>query len=149
MEQSKQKVEEEAMTADLQRALNHWAALGEDLHRFLRGIETDADYDRAAAVLEELDRLSERDPRGPHVTLAALLADKLSAYDERHEPPTGATPGEVLAFLMRGHGLNQSDLSDLADQGTISKIVAGKRAIGKKLAGALGRRFEVDKSVFL
>lgn len=137
------------MTLNLHDTLGHWAALGSDLHRLLRGIETESDYDAAASLLEELDRLTEQGAEGPHTLLAALLAEKLSAYDAAHSPLTGGTPGEILAFLMEQHGLKQTDLADLADQGTISRILRGERGIGKKLAAALAERFRVEKSVFL
>lgn len=137
------------MTLNLQHALSQWNALGSDLHRLLRGIGTEQDYDEAAALLEELDRLTEQHPDGPHTVLAALLAEKLTAYDAAHHPPADATPAEVLAFLMEQHRLKQTDLSELADQGTISRILSGKRGVGKKLAAALAERFGVDRSVFL
>lgn len=137
------------MTLNLHDTLGHWAALGSDLHRLLHGIETERDYDAAAALLEELDRLTEREGEGPHTVLASLLAEKLSTYDAGHHPPAEATPGEVLAFLMEQHGLKQADLSGLADQGTISRILRGERGIGKKLAAALAERFGVERSVFL
>ncbi len=137
------------MTLNLDHALSHWAALGSDLHRLLQGVETEKDYDAAAALLEELDRLTERQPEGSHTVLAALLAEKLTAYDAAHHPPADVTPAEVLAFLMEQHGLKQTDLADLADQGTISRILSGKRGVGKKLAAALAGRFGVDRSVFL
>lgn len=137
------------MTLNLHDTLGHWAALGSDLHRLLHSIATEPDYDAAASLLEELDHLTEREGEGPHTILATLLAERLSAYDAAHHPPTEATPGEVLAFLMEQHGLRQADLSDLADQGTISRILRGERGIGKKLAAALAGRFGVEKSVFL
>lgn len=52
-------------------------------------------------------------------------------------------------FLMEQHGLKLADLSELADPGTISRILRGERGIGKKLAMALAERFGVEKSVFL
>lgn len=137
------------MTLDLDKTLTTWAALGGDVHRLLRGPETDAEYDEAAELLEALDRLAEREPDGSHTVLAALLAERLAAYDARHHPIPEAGPGEVLAFLMEQHGLKQADLADVADQGTISRVLSGKRGVGRKLAEALGRRFRVDRSVFL
>lgn len=137
------------MTLNLQQTLTYWNALDGDLHRLLRGIDTEQDYDQAAALLEELDRLTEQDGDGPHTVLAALLAEKLSAYDEAHHPPADASPAEVLAFLMEQHRLKQTDLADLADQGTISRILSGKRGVGKKLAEAFAQRFGVDRSIFL
>jgi len=137
------------MTLDLEQTLDHWAALGGDLHRLLGGLDNDRDYDEAAELLEALDRVAEAEPGEAHTILARLLAERLTAYDERHHQIPDAAPGAVLAFLMEQHGLRQDDLSDIADQGTVSRILSGKRTAGKKLAEALARRFRVDKSAFL
>ena len=106
-------------------------------------------YDRAADLLEALDRLLETGPYGPHAVLASLIAARLEDLDARNHPLPDASPREVLAFLMRQHGLRQDDLPDVADQGTISKVLAGKRRVSRRMADALARRFNVNRTVFL
>ena len=59
------------------------------------------------------------------------------------------SPRDALAVLMREHGLKQIDLADIAGQGTISAILAGKRSISKRLAGRLAQRFGVSAAVFI
>lgn len=50
---------------------------------------------------------------------------------------------------MQQHGLRQTDLADLAPQSTISAVLAGKRAISKKLATKLAARFRVSAAIFV
>lgn len=116
----------------------------------------DAMFDRATQSPETQALLAAlltrpRKSRPTSIRLGTELERRLRHLAElaAHHPPADATPAEVLAFLMEGHGLKQTDLADLADQGTISRILGGKRSVGKRLAGALAERFGVDRSVFL
>ena len=49
---------------------------------------------------------------------------------------------------MEQHQLNQTDLTDIAPQGRISDILAGKRGISKDLAKRFATRFHVRADVF-
>ena len=60
-----------------------------------------------------------------------------------------AEPREVLRYLMKEHGLRQTDLADISSQGTISDILIGRREISKALARKLATRFHVSAGVFL
>ena len=62
--------------------------------------------------------------------------------------PAGS-PRDALAFLMQQHGLKQSDLANIAGQGTISAILSGNRGISKQLAGKFAQRFGVSAAVFV
>ena len=62
---------------------------------------------------------------------------------------SGVWTHDVLRYLMDEHGLKQSDLSDIASQGTISDILSGRREISKALAKKMAARFQVSAGVFL
>ena len=81
--------------------------------------------------------------------LVEALGEMIHAYEKRQAPMPDAEPREVLRYLMDGHGFRQSELSEIASQGTISDILSGRRGISKALAKKLAARFQVSAAVFL
>ena len=62
---------------------------------------------------------------------------------------SGAKPGAVLKFLMREHGLRQSDLPEIGSQGVVSEVLAGKRDLNARQIKRLAKRFGVSPAVFI
>ena len=85
----------------------------------------------------------------PLAGLVEALGEMIQAYEKRQAPAPDVPPREVLRYLMAQHGLKQTDLADIASQGTISDVLSGRRAIGKPLAKKLAARFHVAAGVFL
>lgn len=105
-----------------------------------------------AAAVEHLNRLLDAGGANQGHPLAGLveaLGEMIQAYEKRQAPAPDAPPREVLRYLMAEHGLKQTDLADIASQGTISDVLSGRRAIGKPLAKKLAARFHIAAGVFL
>jgi HTH-type transcriptional regulator/antitoxin HigA len=77
------------------------------------------------------------------------LGEMIHVYESRLTPTGDVEPRGVLKYLMEEHQLSQSDLSDIASQGTISDILSGKRGISRALAKKLVTRFHVSSAIFL
>lgn len=58
-------------------------------------------------------------------------------------------PIEALRYLMQTHGLTQSDLPEVGNQGVVSEILAGNLELNVRQVRALGERFGMDPAVFL
>ena len=129
--------------------LKRWEAFNAVAAPFLEPITSEAEYDTVNALLDEIsDRMdSPNDPR--YVGLFRLLAAQLQAWEDQHEPLAESAPHELLAHLLEEHALNQTDLADIVDQSTLSKILRGERGISKRLAVAFAKRFGVPVGVFL
>jgi antitoxin component HigA of HigAB toxin-antitoxin module len=74
-------------------------------------IETRAEFDRAVALMEELDR---REVRGDSLSreelaLRELLEQLVEVYDDRIELPK-TPPDRMIRYLMEQRGLKQADL---------------------------------------
>jgi HTH-type transcriptional regulator / antitoxin HigA len=68
---------------------------------------------------------------------------------ERREFPTGATPDEVLGFLMEQHDLSQYDLAkELGGQRVVSQILRGNRKLTREHIERLSKRFAVTPATF-
>lgn len=112
-------------------------------------VRTEADYERASAIIEALlDEIGD-DEEHPLADVLDYLANQVEAYEDEHFPIPESKPHEILRFLMDQHGLKQEDLADCAPQGRISEILSGKRAISKEVAKNLARRFHVHADLFI
>ena len=81
--------------------------------------------------------------------LADYLGDLVAQWEAQDSMPDGATPLEVLRFLMAQHDLKQVDLPEIGSQGVVSEIMHGKRTLNLRQARALAERFGVSAQMFL
>ena len=127
------------------------ARYGELLRRELpRKIESDEDYDRWAAEIEEIDMRG--NPSNEERALADLLGIALEDYDRRRYPEEFASaPLATLTHLMEENSMSQADLARLlgVTRTTASQICGGKRGISKAVAFKLANRFRLDVRTFL
>ena len=122
-----------------------WSDVGEGLT-----IQTEADYDRAIELLNELlDQVGDNESH-PLCNFLHVLATIIEHYEEDHVKIPDAPAREVLKFFMKEHNLKQSDLvRELGPQGNISAILSGKRKLNTRQIKALGKRFHVSPAVFI
>ena len=106
----------------------------------------DASYDRTVETMNVLVDHVGDDEDHPLAGLLGMLGGHIAGHDEKHHRVEAPPPHETLKFLMQQHGLKQTDP---VDQGTLSKIPRGNRAISKALAKALAARFKVSVDTFL
>lgn len=79
-------------------------------------------------------------------TLSELVGD----YEKNQFKIPSVSGAEMLAYLMKLQGLNQTDLSkELGGQPVVSKILKGERELNLRQVKALAKRFKVSPEVFL
>ena len=115
----------------------------------LHPIANKAGYDAAVGHLNRLLDAGGANETHALAGLVEALGEMIYAYESRLTPTGDVEPRGVLKYLMEEHQLNQSDLSDIASQGTISDILSGKRGISRALAKKLATRFHVSSATFL
>ncbi|RAS24223.1 HTH-type transcriptional regulator/antitoxin HigA [Paraburkholderia bryophila] len=124
-----------------------WASLQTQLP--ITPIRSELDYQQMVRLANSLaDHLNgtEEDPLSD---LFAIVTDLIERWEEQHVEIPKAEPREVLRHLLETHGLKQKDLMGIASPTVVSDILAGRRAISKKVAKALAVRFHTDVSAFL
>jgi len=114
-------------------------------------IETRAEFDRAVALMETLDR---REVRGEKLSreelaLRDLLENLVKIYDDRIELPT--TPeNRVIRYLMEQRELKQADLLPIFGARSVaSDVINGKREPSKAHIRALAAFFHISPAAFL
>lgn len=90
----------------------------------------------------------------PYAGLFDYLATLAHNWEVENEPDLknpDVAPHKVLAYLMEEHNVSQYQLAQegIADQGNLSRILAGERSISKNLAKKLAERFHVSAEVFI
>lgn len=112
-------------------------------------LRTKKEYTRAVETLDTiLDEIGE-DERHALAELADALGVFIEKYESEHVPVPQARPPAVLKFLMREHGLRQSELPEIGSQGVVSEVLAGKRELNARQIKRLAKRFGVSPAVFI
>jgi HTH-type transcriptional regulator / antitoxin HigA len=137
------------MMPELKQVIHRWEAFSSIAQGFLNPISNEAEFEATEALLDEIsDRMtSPNDPA--YSAFSRLLMERIAVWEEQHMPMPEVTPQQTLKFLMEQHNLKQTDLSELVNQSTLSKILRGEREISKALAASLAKYFQTSKEVFL
>lgn len=137
------------MRADeIRVAARHFQALTTKVP--LRTIRSEAEYDHAVVVLNELLDAGGADEDSELAELVDALGKYIKEWDDAHYlVHVRSSPRETLAYLMERHGLTQRDLPEVGSQGVVSEILAGRRRLNVRQIGAVIRRFHVSADLFL
>jgi HTH-type transcriptional regulator / antitoxin HigA len=115
----------------------------------LRHLRSERDLTRATIIVNELavrDDLS----RGEQDYLD-VLTDLIEAYERVHHPIPDISGPDMLRHLLEERGVSQAEAAREMGMvpSTVSEILRGKRAIGRKHIVAFARYFNVSPAVFL
>lgn len=124
-----------------------WASLQTQLP--ITPIRNELDYQQMVRLANSLADHLNGNEEDPLTDLFAIVTDLIERWEEQHVEIPKAEPREVLRHLLETHGLRQKDLMGIASPTVVSDILAGRRAISKKVAKALAVRFHTDVSAFL
>jgi HTH-type transcriptional regulator / antitoxin HigA len=124
-----------------------WATLQNQLP--ITPIRTEEDYQQMVRLANSLSDHLNGSEDNPLADLFAIVTDLVQNWEAHNVTIPKAEPREVLRHLLETHGLKQKDLIGIASPTVVSDILAGRRAISKKVAKALAVRFHTDVSAFL
>jgi HTH-type transcriptional regulator / antitoxin HigA len=109
-------------------------------------IVTAKDHQQA---LERIDAIIDAPDGSPAAEERAVLADLVSAWEERHHPIPRLSGRALVAACMKAAGLSQSQVPEIGLQPLVSAVLAGKRPITPRMALALSKRFCIAPDSFL
>lgn len=112
-------------------------------------IANEEHLDAATEVLRSLLDKADRD-KGEEAYLS-VLTDLVESYEDEHDPIEGATPAEILEYLVKERGISQLELSKKTGiaQSTLSNLISGTRTPTAEHIVILSRYFRVKPSAFL
>jgi HTH-type transcriptional regulator/antitoxin HigA len=111
-------------------------------------IRSEAENERQAAMLEELDRKGNRMSAAER-RMAELLTLLIEDFEEKHYALKAASPIDILNELMLANSLKQKDLLDIfGTPSIVSEVLHGKRQFTTEHIRRLSKRFHVSPEVF-
>jgi HTH-type transcriptional regulator / antitoxin HigA len=108
-------------------------------------IQTEAENDRALAIVEELMHRRDRSPEED--ALYHLLIALIEKFEQSHYAPQPTSPQSMLRFLMEQRQLEPNDLLDVLGS-TATDILTGSLPISPQQSELLGKFFQVDPELF-
>lgn len=109
-------------------------------------IRTAADLKNALARIDRLIDAADGTDKAEERNILALIVHE---YESRHFPLKPATTIDLLRYLMKAHGLAQSDVPEIGPQPLVSAVLAGKRTLNMRMISALAKRFQLSAASFI
>lgn len=133
------------LNANLRQAVKVWPLLS----HMVFVPHTEAEYERAVVLLEQLiDEVGE-DEDHALASLMETVGSLIDAYEREHFSEPIGSPIGALKLLMEEHRLESNDLSELGDESSAKQILAGEQILTWPQVYALSTRFHVSPSVFI
>jgi HTH-type transcriptional regulator / antitoxin HigA len=112
-------------------------------------IKTEAENDRALAMVEKLMHLSSRTPEQQELyELLIVLIEKFE--QEFYQPQPETNTRSMLSFLMEQRDIQPSDLVNIfGSTEAVADVLNGKAQIDRSQAELLSQLFHVDMLLFL
>ncbi|CAI8829458.1 helix-turn-helix domain-containing protein [Pseudomonas sp. IT-P260] len=133
------------MSSLIKTVAEHW----EFISPLLRKPKNEEDYDALVQAVDEILEITGDDGSHPLASLVDIISDWIGEWDRTHHPMAEASGEEVLGYLMREHGLTQSDLPGVGTQSVVSEILNGKRKLNLRQVRWLADYFKVPVDVFI
>lgn len=133
------------MSSLIKTVAEHW----EFVSPLLRKPKNEEDYDALVQAVDEILEITGDDGSHPLASLVDIISDWIGEWDRTHHPMAEASGEEVLGYLMREHGLTQSDLPGVGTQSVVSEILNGKRKLNLRQVRWLADYFKVSVDVFI
>ncbi len=133
------------MSVLIKQVAEHWQFVSP----LLRKPKTEDDYDMLAQSLDELLDLVGEDESHPLMSLVDIIGEWIEAWDHEHRPMPKVSGVDALRYMMREHGLSQSDLPGVGAQSVVSEVLSGKRQLNLRQIRWLAERFGVSVETFI
>ena len=133
------------LSPNLEKTIQVWPQISEVL--FVP--HTEAEYDCAVSLLDELiDEVGE-DESHPVASLMETLGTLIEGYEDNHFPEPSGDPISSLQEFMIEHALTSEDLPELGSEPLVSEILQGQRELTLSQIRSLAQRFGVTPAVFV
>lgn len=133
------------MQEALEKAVQHWGMVAPVVDT----PKTPEDYETLLANLRDAMTLVENRPNSPLSGLIKAMTRAVQEYENTKvlEEQGGALL--ALRYLIKLHGIKQSELKEVGSQGVVSEILSGKRTLTLRHVKELAKKFKVSPNVFI
>ena len=133
------------MEAQLENIVNVWPTIKD----VFSVPHTEPEYNNLVTLLDNLiDEVGENE-KHPLSSLMETIGNLIESYEDNNFQTNHGSPIESLSFLMKEHGIKQTELAEVGSQGVVSEVLTGKRHLNIRQIKALSSRFNVSPLVFI
>ncbi len=133
------------MEAQLKNIANVWPTI----KNIFSVPHTEAEYNNLVTLLDNLiDEVKENEEH-PLSSLMETVGSLIESYEDDNCQTNLGTPLEALSFLIKEHGVKQTELTEVGSQGVVSEVLTGKRNLNIRQIKELSSRFNVSPLVFM
>lgn len=117
----------------------------------LRPIRSEAELDRAIAMVDRLTDRPEGDLSPAEADYLDVLSSLIAAYEQRRYPMGEVSGAEMVRYLMELRGLDQAAVATGSGlpPSTLSEALSGRRQLNIRHIQALAGFFRVDPGLFI
>jgi len=133
------------MEAQLENIANIWSTIKD----VFSVPHTESEYNNLVTLLDNLiDEVGENE-KHPLSSLMETISSLIESYEDNNFQTNHGSPIETLSFLMKEHGIKQTELAEVGSQGVVSEVLTGKRLLNIRQIEELSSRFKVSPLVFI
>ncbi|WP_196139428.1 type II toxin-antitoxin system HigA family antitoxin [Aliikangiella sp. G2MR2-5] len=133
------------MQENLEKAVQHWGAVA----NVVDTPKCNEDYQVLIQNLKDAIELVENRPESPLSGLVKAMARAAEEYENKFMSAQQGGALLALKYLIKLHGIKQSELKEIGSQGVVSEVLNGKRSLTLRHVRELSKRFNVSPGVFI
>ena len=107
------------------------------------------DYDTLLENIEMAMNLNRDNNSKTMLELISTMSNAALRYQTGIDPHITGNGLDALKYLVKLHGIRQTDLPEIGSQGVVSEVLSGKRALTLRHIKGLSRKFKVSPSTFI
>ncbi|MBL1276751.1 MAG: helix-turn-helix domain-containing protein [Ectothiorhodospiraceae bacterium] len=112
-------------------------------------ISTENEYRDLVKILDSLIDEVGNDQNHKLAPVMETIGHLIENYETQEYKMNESSPIDALKYLMKEHGLKQSDLKEIGSQGVVSEILTGKRTLNIEQVKKISHKFHVSPLVFI
>ncbi|MBV1908904.1 MAG: helix-turn-helix domain-containing protein [Kangiellaceae bacterium] len=129
----------------LENAMQHWNMVAPAID----SPKNHQDYLTLLNNIEDAIELVSNRENSPLTGLISAMAVSAQKYEKAQIEALDGGGLSALKYLIKLHGVRQSELKEIGSQGVVSEILNGKRALTLRHVRELSKRFSVSPNVFV
>ncbi|MGB0494912.1 MAG: helix-turn-helix domain-containing protein [Kangiellaceae bacterium] len=133
------------MNPSLENAMQHWNIVAP----MIDCPKNHEDYQTLLANIQDAVELVENRPNSHIRGLIEAMASAAEKYEKKYVENLEGGALAALKYLIKLHGVRQSELKEIGSQGVVSEILNAKRSLTLRHVKELAMRFNVSPSVFI
>lgn len=133
------------MQESLEKAMQHWKSVA----TVIDTPNNPQDYESLIQNMKDAIALVENQDDSPLSGLIKAMARAANEYEKDFLATQQGGALRALRYLIKLHGIKQSELKEIGSQGVVSEVLNGKRSLTLRHVKELAKRFRVSPSVFI